>query len=104
MNPTCAVNVYAFFIGNAIPNIVTDWALLLFPIPYIWRLHQSRAQKVALCGVFGLGSLYVFIHARSPYDSILAFYNGRLANGFLMLVANNFLNIASVSSPSSVST
>ena len=56
-NPTCAVNVYAFFIGNAVPNIVTDWALLTLPIPYIWRLHQARAQKVALCGVFGLGGL-----------------------------------------------
>ncbi|KAL2040179.1 hypothetical protein N7G274_007082 [Stereocaulon virgatum] len=55
MNPTCAVNVYAYFIGKAIPNIITDWALLFLPIPYIWRLHQSRAQKVALCGVFGLG-------------------------------------------------
>ena len=57
VNATCAVNVPAFFIGNAVPNIITDWALLLLPIPYIWRLHQRRAQKVALCGVFGLGGL-----------------------------------------------
>ena len=56
-NPTCSVNVYAFFIGNAIPNIITDWSLLILPIPYVWRLHQRRAQKVALCGVFGLGGL-----------------------------------------------
>ncbi|KAL2045122.1 hypothetical protein ABVK25_012213 [Lepraria finkii] len=61
MNPTCAVNVYAFFIGNAIPNIVTDWALLFLPIPYIRRLHQSRAQKIALCGVFGLGGFICII-------------------------------------------
>ena len=59
INPTCSVNVYAFFVGNAIPNILTDWALLLLPIPYIWHLHQSKAQKIALCGVFGLGGLYV---------------------------------------------
>ena len=57
LNPTCAVNVPAFFIGNAVPNIVTDWALLFLPVPYIWRLHQRTAQKVALCGVFGLGGL-----------------------------------------------
>ena len=57
VNPTCAVNVYAFFIGNAVPNIVTDWALLFLPVPYIWRLHQKTAQKIALCGVFGLGGL-----------------------------------------------
>ena len=66
MNPTCSVNVYDFFIGNAVPNIITDWALLVLPIPYIWRLHQVRAQKVALCGVFGLGGLYVPCIARLP--------------------------------------
>ncbi|KAL6718754.1 hypothetical protein ACLMJK_002988 [Lecanora helva] len=61
INPTCSVNVYAFFIGNAVPNIVTDWALLLLPIPYIWRLHQSKAQKIALSGVFGLGGFICII-------------------------------------------
>ena len=47
--------------GNAVPNIITDWALLILPIPYIWRLQQSRPQKIALCGVFLLGGLYVAI-------------------------------------------
>lgn len=29
----CTVSDYAFFIGNAVPNIVTDLALLLLPLP-----------------------------------------------------------------------
>jgi hypothetical protein len=103
MHPTCAVNVYAYFIGKAIPNIITDWALLFLPIPYIWRLHQSRAQKVALCGVFGLGGLYVFVLTHSPYHSILALIKDQVANELLMRIANGFLNIASVCSQSSVS-
>ena len=103
MNPTCAVNFYAYFIGKAIPNICTDLALLFLPIPYIWRLHQSRAQKVALCGVFGLGGLYVLILARSPSHPILALVKDRLANELLMRFAYGFLNIASVSSQSPVS-
>jgi len=53
----CKVNVYAFFIGNAVPNIITDWALLILPIPYVWRLQKSRVQKIALCGIFLLGGL-----------------------------------------------
>ncbi len=57
MDPSCAVNVYAFFIGNAVPNIITDWALLFLPVPYIWRLQQKTLQKTALCSVFGLGGL-----------------------------------------------
>lgn len=56
-NPTCSVNVYAFSIGNAVPNIVKDWALLVLPIPYILHLHQSRAEKLGLCGVLLLGGL-----------------------------------------------
>ena len=58
ISASCSVNVYAFFIGNAVPNILTDWALLVLPIPYIWRLQQNRTTKIALCGVFLLGGLY----------------------------------------------
>ncbi len=54
---SCKVDVYAFFIGNAVPNIITDWALLILPIPYVWRLQKSRVQKIALCGIFLLGGL-----------------------------------------------
>lgn len=61
VNPRCSVDVYAFFIGNAVPNIVTDWALLLLPIPYIWRLHQNRFEKLGLCGIFMLGGFICII-------------------------------------------
>ncbi|KAJ5210071.1 hypothetical protein N7491_009883 [Penicillium cf. griseofulvum] len=29
----CGVNINNFFIGNAVPNIFTDWALLILPMP-----------------------------------------------------------------------
>ena len=53
----CGVDTKAFFIGTAIPNIITDWILLILPLPYIWRLQRDTAQKLALCGVFALGGL-----------------------------------------------
>ena len=53
----CGVNVNQFFDGNSIPNIVTDAALLVLPMPFIWQLHLPRAQKVALTSVFILGIL-----------------------------------------------
>lgn len=48
-----------FFIGNAVPNIITDWALLILPLPYVWRIHRSAIQKIAIYSVFALGGLYV---------------------------------------------
>ena len=55
----CGVDDYAFFIGNAVPNIVTDAAILSLPIPVIWKLHRTTSQKIALSGIFMLGSLYI---------------------------------------------
>jgi hypothetical protein len=57
LNPKCGVNVNNFFIGNAVPNIVTDWALLFLPLPYIWRLQRNTVQKLAIYASFLLGGL-----------------------------------------------
>ena len=54
---TCRVDTTDFFLGNAIPNVLTDVALMALPVPYIWRLNRSRSQKIALLGVFLLGGL-----------------------------------------------
>ena len=53
----CGVDVNKFFNGNSIPNIITDAALLVLPMPFIWQLHLPRAQKVALMSIFVLGIL-----------------------------------------------
>ena len=55
----CPVDVQKFFDGQAIPNIVTDAILLILPLPLIWRLQLPASQKVALSGIFLLGSLSV---------------------------------------------
>ena len=51
------INLDKFFLGQAIPNIVTDIVLLAIPLPMIWNLQLPRSQKVALSGVFLLGGL-----------------------------------------------
>ncbi|KAI0127247.1 hypothetical protein BJ170DRAFT_722288 [Xylariales sp. AK1849] len=40
---------------SSVGNIVTDFIILLFPLPVIWRLRIPRGQKFALGAVFGLG-------------------------------------------------
>lgn len=53
----CGVDVKMFFKGNSIPNIITDALIIILPIPYVWSLQLQRAQKVALAGIFALGTL-----------------------------------------------
>lgn len=42
-------------------NLITDFVILLLPVPVIWRLRLPTRQKWAAAGVFGIGILYVFL-------------------------------------------
>lgn len=45
------------FIGNAVPNIVTDVLILALPIRYVWKMVPDRTLRWQLTIVFLLGSL-----------------------------------------------
>ncbi|KAJ6043681.1 uncharacterized protein N7446_001877 [Penicillium canescens] len=57
----CGVDINSFFIGNAVPNIITDFALLILPLPYVWRIQRNTVAKIALTCAFAMGGLYVSI-------------------------------------------
>ena len=40
-------------------NILTDIALIILPIPFIWKLQMPTPQKLALIGVFAFSFLCV---------------------------------------------
>ncbi|KAJ5523030.1 hypothetical protein N7513_012574 [Penicillium frequentans] len=46
---------YNYYIGNAASNVVTDFFILLVPIPVIWRLKMRFTQKIMVSGVLLLG-------------------------------------------------
>ena len=50
-------NQEAFYRYVSPPNILTDVLILVMPLPYVWKLHTRVGQKVALTGIFLLGSL-----------------------------------------------
>ncbi|OTA08647.1 hypothetical protein A9Z42_0003790 [Trichoderma parareesei] len=52
---TCGVDIHNLFIGKAVPHIVTDALILIFPLPYIWHLHLRLSQKIATAGIFLVG-------------------------------------------------
>jgi hypothetical protein len=59
-------HVVNFYYANAALNITTDVAILLLPMKFLWGLHMPIRQRISLCGIFGLGSLYV-----SPFPNRL---------------------------------
>lgn len=57
-NSKCIDN-NGFFIGNGVPNIVTDLCILVLPLREVYNLHIRTSQKIALGGVFMLGALVI---------------------------------------------
>lgn len=53
------MNTKAFYISSAALNIVSDFAVLLLPIPMVWQLKINTRKKIALISLFSLGGLYV---------------------------------------------
>jgi hypothetical protein len=50
------VDKKSFYVGGSVPNVITDVILVILPLPYVWRLHASVAQRVVLGGIFALGA------------------------------------------------
>lgn len=57
--PGTCIDLKAAFIGNAIPNIITDVVILLLPVRQIWKLQMRPAQRISLIAMFLLGGLCV---------------------------------------------
>jgi hypothetical protein len=56
--PGRCVNQVGTWIANAASTILTDLAILILPIPQIWKLQLKKFEKTALTFTFCLGFLY----------------------------------------------
>lgn len=56
---TC-INLKASFIGNAVPNILTDIIILCMPVTQVLKLQVSNAQRASLIFMFLLGAFVLF--------------------------------------------
>jgi hypothetical protein len=54
---TYCINNRAWYLGQAIPNILTDVLVLCMPIKQIWGLRLGKKSKLALLFIFALGIL-----------------------------------------------
>lgn len=53
---TC-IDTCSFLVGNAVPNIITDAAVLSLPVYQVSKLSLRALQKAAVTGIFLLGGL-----------------------------------------------
>ena len=56
-NKACVTTLH-YFLGTQVPNIIMDVAILILPLPYLWKTNISLvSQKIGLLFVFTLGIL-----------------------------------------------
>ncbi|KAI1332857.1 hypothetical protein F5Y16DRAFT_128603 [Xylariaceae sp. FL0255] len=54
---THCINKEPIFVWGTLPNVLTDTAMLIMPLPIIWKLHMATNFKIALTVTFLIGSL-----------------------------------------------
>ena len=51
------ISASGFVLRNSIPDIATDVAILLLPLPVIWKSQLRVEKKMAVTAIFSLGIL-----------------------------------------------
>ncbi|KAF5639537.1 uncharacterized protein FTJAE_4875 [Fusarium tjaetaba] len=57
----CMLSQPTMWLISGIVHIVTDFAIIVMPLPIVWKLQLPRSQKLYLTGIFGLGTLTLAI-------------------------------------------
>ena len=53
------INLVSALVALGTVNTVLNGAVLILPMPMVWHLQLPLGQKIAICGIFLLGSGYV---------------------------------------------
>ncbi|KAL8715743.1 MAG: hypothetical protein Q9220_000410 [cf. Caloplaca sp. 1 TL-2023] len=63
---TC-IHVYDLYLANSILNVITDFMVLLVPLPMLRSLQVGKKQKWIIAGLFAVGSLTCILSAVRTY-------------------------------------
>jgi hypothetical protein len=55
--PARCIDQFAMWFTNAAINILTDFAIIMLPMPVIRSLNLRKRQKQALLGIFAIGGV-----------------------------------------------
>ena len=56
LNGSC-IDEWHFYVAGSVPNVLTDFAILVLPMPAVWNLNMGMPQKISILGILLLGSL-----------------------------------------------
>ena len=65
---TCATSD-VYFVPSAISSVLIDLAILIIPMPPIWKLQLKTGRKIGIAGTFILGYSWVFLRSSSGFPS-----------------------------------
>ncbi|KAG5806877.1 hypothetical protein H9Q74_009912 [Fusarium xylarioides] len=57
----CLLSQPTVWLVSGIVHIITDFAIIIMPLPIVWKLELPLPQKLYLTGIFGLGTLTLAI-------------------------------------------
>lgn len=57
LTPGRCINSAVAYLATSIFNVITDFAILVLPMPCLWRLQISNKKKAWTTGIFATGSL-----------------------------------------------
>lgn len=61
--PGHCIDQVGTWIANAVSTIVSDFAILILPLPQVWKLQLKWKEKLAVTGAFLLGFFVIFASA-----------------------------------------
>lgn len=70
VEPGFCTDIEAHFIWGTFPNFVTDFVMLLLPLPVVYRLHAPLRVKIGIFATFCVGSMYVTRLCTSAYPIV----------------------------------
>jgi hypothetical protein len=50
-------NLAAFELYTAISSLISDFIVVVLPMPLLWKLQMSNSKKLGLAVVFGMGTM-----------------------------------------------
>ncbi|KAH8703370.1 hypothetical protein BGW36DRAFT_369246 [Talaromyces proteolyticus] len=82
--PGHCMNRTVYFVMGSAPHILSDIAMLCLPVRCVWKLHTSVTHRIAIIGIFLLGSFVTFTtcYRMVPlltYDQIDTTYSGSVS-------------------------
>lgn len=82
---TC-LNRSALIVTDSVVSVITDLAILIFPILLTWTMHMSVSKKLHVISILGAGSIAVVFSIYRLALAIMELETGDKLDGFMRIL------------------